>query len=221
MKLQKLSAIHLYSSDIDDDFENQGSIKLVIIFISIAVCILIIACINYISLSISNVTKRSKDVGIRMIHGAHRSGIVWLYIGESVTLSALSLLFAIFISGAIQPLLLDYAGFYFNLDDLNSLPFLIFSACVLMMVSVISGSIISGYVIKYKIFENINRSRSSWLKGFSTSGIYTYFQFFISVILIICTIFIFRQLTYMQKTDMGFNPHLIITMPIDKTFSYS
>jgi putative ABC transport system permease protein len=219
LKLQKLSEVHLYSSDINNDYENQGSINLVIIFISIAVCILIIACINYISLSISNVTKRSKNVGIRMIHGADRSSIVWLYIGESVTLSALSLLFAIFISGAIQPLLLDYAGFYFNLNDLNSLPFLIFSACVLMLVSVISGSIISGYVIKHKILENVNRSRSSWLKGFSTSGIYTYFQFFISVVLIICTMFIFRQLTYMQKADMGFNPHLVISMPIDKTFS--
>jgi len=219
LKLQKLSEVHLYSSDINNDYENQGSINLVIIFISIAVCILIIACINYISLSISNVTKRSKNVGIRMIHGADRSSIVWLYIGESVTLSGLSLLFAIFISGAIQPLLLDYAGFYFNLNDLNSLPFLIFSACVLMLVSVISGSIISGYVIKHKILENVNRSRSSWLKGFSTSGIYTYFQFFISVVLIICTMFIFRQLTYMQKTDMGFNPHLVISMPIDKTFS--
>jgi putative ABC transport system permease protein len=219
LKLQKLSSIHLYSTDIDNDFENQGSIKLVFIFFSIAIAILIIACINYISLSISNVKKRSKDVGIRMIHGAPSSGIVWLYIGESVTLSVLSLSIAIFISGAIQPLLLDYAGFYFNMNDLSSLPFLIFSAGIIMLVSAVSGSIISGYVIKHKISENVSHSRSSWLKGLSTSGIYTYFQFLVSIVLIICTIFIFRQLTYMQKTDMGFNPHLIINIPIDKTFS--
>jgi putative ABC transport system permease protein len=219
LKLQKLSAIHLYSSDIDNDYETQGSIKLVIIFISIAICILIIACINYISLSISNVTKRSKDVGIRIIHGAQRSSIVWLYIGESVSLSVLSLSFAIFISGAIQPLLLNYAGFYFNMNDLSNLPFLIFSVCVIILVSVVSGSIISGYVIKHKITEIVNRSRSSWFKVLSTSGIYTYFQFLVSIVLIICTIFIFRQLRYMQKTDMGFNPHLVINMAIDKTFS--
>ena len=219
LKLQKLSSIHLYSADIDNDSENRGSIKLVIIFISIAIAILIIACINHISLSISNVTKRSKDVGIRMIHGALSSGILWLYIGESVTLTVLCMSIAIFISGAIQPLLLDYAGFYFNMNDLSSLPFLIFTAGIIMLVSAVSGSVISGYVLKHKISENVSRSTSSWLKGFSTSGIYTYFQFLVSIVLIICTIFIFRQLTYMQKTDMGFNPHLIINIPIDKTFS--
>jgi putative ABC transport system permease protein len=219
LKLQKLSSIHLYSTDIDNDYENQGSIKLVILFFSIAICILIIACINYICLSISNVTKRSKDVGIRMIHGALSSGIVWLYIGESVTLSVLSMSIAIFISGAIQPLFLDYAGFYFKMNDLSSLPFLIFSAGIIMLVSTVSGLIISGYVIKYKISENVSRNRSSWLKGFSISGIYTYFQFLVSIVLIICTIFIFRQLKYMQKTDMGFNPHLVINIPISKTLS--
>ena len=219
LMLQKLSSIHLYSTDIDNNSDDQGSIKLVIIFISIAIAILIIACINFISLSISNVTKRSKDVGIRMIHGALSSGILWLYIGESVTLSVLCMSIAIFISGAIQPLLLDYAGFYFNMNDLSSLPFLIFTAVIIMLVSAVSGSVISGYVLKHKISENVSRSTASWLKGFSTSGMYTYFQFLVSIVLIICTIFIFRQLTYMQKTDMGFNPHLIITIPIDKTFS--
>ena len=219
LKLQNLSSIHLYSADIDNDYENQGSIKLVIIFFSIAIAILIIACINYISLSISNVTKRSKDIGVRMIHGALSSAIVWLYIGESVTMSVLSMSIAIFISGAIQPLLLDYAGFYFNMNDLSSLPFLIFSSGIIMLVSAVSGSIISGYVLKHRISENVSRSTSSWLKGFSTSGIYTYFQFLVSIVLIICTIFIFRQLKYMQKTDMGFNPNLVINIPISKTFS--
>ncbi|HOW39793.1 MAG TPA: ABC transporter permease [Bacteroidales bacterium] len=216
--LQKLRDIHLYSADIDNDFENQGSIKSVVIFVSIAVCILIIACINYVCLSISNVSKRSRDVGIRIIHGAGKSNIVLLYIGESVALSVLSAALAVFISGAIQPLLLDYAGFNFNINDLNSLPAIVFSVSILLLVSVVSGLIMSEYVIKHKIPTMLVRPGTIKLKEFSTSGIYVYFQFLVSIVMIICTIFIFRQLVYMQETEMGFNPKMVINISVAKTF---
>lgn len=219
LKLQKLPDVHLYSADVQDDYESQGSIKLVLIFVSIAVCILILACTNYICLSISDITKRSKDIEIRIIHGAMRFNISWLYIGESVTLSVLSFLVAMFISGAIQPFLSEYADFYFNINEMNNLSFVIFFVCIITLVSIVSGKTISGYVMRHKKSEIANRNKPSWLKSFSSSGIYTFFQFFVSIVLIVCTIFIFKQLRYMQNTDMGFNPNLVINISVDKTFS--
>jgi putative ABC transport system permease protein len=218
LKLQKLSDIHLYSKSIPDDFASKGDISTIFIFLSIAICILAIACINYISLSISIVSKRVKDVGIRIIYGARSSNIIGLYIAESITICIISLIIAIFLAGILHPLLNNYINLYFNIADLNSIPFLLISTCTALSISILSGIYISNNILKYRALGMLRGHNLSTLAGFSKSYIYLSIQFAISIILLISSGCIFKQMNFIQQSDLGYNPDLILSIPIDKTF---
>jgi len=217
-KLQKLSDIHLYSKSIADNLEPTGDINAIFIFLSIAICILVIACINYISLSISIVTKRVKDVGVRKIFGAKTSNIKGLYIVESIIVCIGSLIFAIFLVVLIHPILDRYINLYFSNTDLTNIPFLIISIGIALLISILSGIYISNNILKYRALSLIRGHDLSRLAGFSKSYIYLSVQFTISIILIISSGFIFKQMKFIQQSDLGYKADLILTVPIDKTF---
>jgi putative ABC transport system permease protein len=218
IKLQNLSDIHLYSKSIADNLEPTGDISTIFIFLSIAICILVIACINYISLSISIVKKRVKDVGVRKIFGAKTSNINGLYIAESIIVCMISLIFAIFFVNLIHPILDRYINLYFNNAELTSIPFLFISTGIALSISILSGIYISNNILKYKALSLIRGHDVSRLAGFSKSYIYLSVQFTISIILIISSGFIFKQMKFVQQSDLGYKADLILTIPIDKTF---
>jgi putative ABC transport system permease protein len=218
IKLQNLSDIHLHSRSTEGNLEPAGDINTVIIFLSIAICILVIACINYISLSISIVTKRVKDVGVRKIFGATTSNINVLYIAESIIVCMISLISAIFFVELIHPILDRYINLYFNNAELSGIPFLLVSFSIALLIAILSGVYISYTILKYKALSLIKGHDLSRLAGFSKSYIYLSVQFTISIILIICSGFIFKQMKFIQQSDLGYKADLILTVPIDKTF---
>ena len=214
---QKLPRIHLYSRHITDDFVSKGSISAIAIFFSIAICILLIACINYISLNISIVTKRVRDVGIRIINGAKPSNIIGLYIVESFIVCFVSLFLAIFIVSAVHPLLIKYVNLYFNLADLNSISFLLISTAAIMLISILSGIYISNIILRIRATGIIKGTILSNVNGFSKSYVYLFLQFTASIILIISAGFIYKQMKFIQQSDLGYNGNLIVTVSVSKT----
>ena len=214
---QKLSRIHLYSKDITEDFPSKGSISGTIIFLSIAILILLIACINYISLSIAIVTARVKDAGIRIISGAKTADIVSLYIVESFIICILSLFIAVLMAGVIHPLLINYLNLNFNIDYLQSIPFLLISIGSVFAISALSGIYVSNYMLKYRAKGMIKGNSLPHAGGFSKSYIYLSVQFTASIILIISAGFIYKQMIFIQQSDLGYNSDLIITVPVSKT----
>jgi putative ABC transport system permease protein len=214
---QNLTDIHLYSKEITEDFSSKGSISGVIVFLSIAICILLIAFINYFSLSISVVTKRVKDVGIRIISGAKKSDIISLYIAESIIICIISLFLAILIVGIIHPLLINYVNLYFNINDLNSASFLFISFGSVLTISILSGILIANSILNHRALGMVKGNITSNRKGFTKSYIYLTVQFTASIILIICTGFIYKQMIFIQHSDLGYNSDLILTVPVSKT----
>jgi putative ABC transport system permease protein len=217
IQLQKLSEIHLHSKSIADDLGPKGDISTIIVYLSIAICILIIACINFISLSISIVSKRVKDASIRIINGAASSNIIGLYIAESITICTISLIFAVLLAGTIHPLLNSYISLYFNIADLNSIPFLLICTCITLLISTLSGLYISNNILKHRASGLIRGHNLSMMAGFSKSYIYLTVQFAISIILIISTVCINKQMRFIQQSDLGYNTDLVLSIPIDKT----
>jgi putative ABC transport system permease protein len=217
IQLQKLSEIHLHSKSISDDLGPKGDISTIIVYLSIAICILIIACINFISLSISIVSKRVKDAGIRIINGAASSNIIGLYIAESITICTISLILAVLLAGTIHPLLNSYINLYFNIADLNSIPFLLICTCITLLISTLSGLYISNNILKHRALGMIWGHNLSMMAGFSKSYIYLTVQFAISIILIISTVCIYKQMRFIQQSDLGYNTDLVLSIPIDKT----
>ena len=207
----------MYSRHITNDFASKGNISAIVIFLSIAICILLIASINYISLNISIVTKRVRDVGIRIINGAKPTNIIGLYIAETFIVCIISLFFAILTVSVIHPLLINYVNLYFNIEDLNSISFVLISLCGVILISILSGIYISNIILKYRALGMVKGNLMSTINGFSKSYIYLFVQFTASIILIISAGFIYKQMKFIQQSDLGYNGNLILTVPISKT----
>ena len=101
--LQPLCAIHLYSK-LKGDIEYQGIIEGVVAFTAIAIVILLIACINFMNLSTARSAGRSREIGVRKSLGADRRALVVQFMGESLILSMISMLFALGLAELLIPL---------------------------------------------------------------------------------------------------------------------
>src|SRR4029078_9089993 len=99
---QRITDIHLYSSNIDDRAE-KGDIRFVWLFGAIACFILIIACINFINLSTAKSANRAKEVGLRKVVGSYRSSLVKQFLTEYLLFSFLSFVFGLVLPCALLP----------------------------------------------------------------------------------------------------------------------
>lgn len=194
--LWPLTKIHLYR------YTGGGMINTIYMFILIASVILVIACINFMNLATARSAKRSKEIGLRKVMGANRKHVVNQFIGESVFTSFLSLFVAILLVSLILP--------SFNLFTEKELVFSFADPIIiggLLALTLFTGLIAGSYPALYlSSFRPI-----VVLKGFTSKGksgamfrkVLVVFQFTLSIILIIGTIIIFKQLSFIQNRDIG------------------
>lgn len=200
---QPISAVHLYSSNIDDGLD-KGDIRFVWLFGAIAVFILVIACINFINLSTAKSANRAKEVGLRKVVGSHRVGLVNQFLTESVLYSVLSFILGLLIAILLLP--------YFNRLAAKSLavpwtawwllPLMIGSAII---VGVMAGLYPSFYLSAFKPINVLKGQLSRGSKNSILRNGLVIFQFTTSIILIISTLVIYKQTHFMLNKKVGFD----------------
>ncbi len=202
--IQPISEIHLYPLS-EGESEASGDIRFVRIFFIIAVFMLIIAGINYMNLTTARSVKRSREVGIRKVAGAHQGMLIRQFLTESVVLTIFSLIISIGLCFILLP--------NFNLISGKSLDFSFFtkSSFLFSIISVIvTLGILSGIYPAFFLsrFKPINALKGKQTKG-SGHGILrkalVVVQFAISLSMIISTMVVYEQLAYLKKKDMGFD----------------
>jgi len=194
---------HLY-----DQFENGklagGRIDQIKLYLLLAVCVLLIACINYMNLSTARSEKRAKEIGIRKTLGSSRQSLAWQFIAESLLLSFIALLTAF--------ILLETALPYFN--NLLAVDMAIDYASYKVWVILIGLTLITGLLAgSYPAFYLSSFIPVKILKGIKGSGkaslpvrkILVVIQFGFSICMIICAIVIHNQIGYMNSRSLGFN----------------
>ena len=208
-KLVKLTDIHLHSS-VANEMEVNGSYRNVYSMGIIAFFILLIAFINYLNLATSRSAERAHEVGIRKVSGAHRKDLILQFLTESALLNLIALLVSF--SGVF--LLLPF----FRQVMRSPLQFDFLSLILLFFILLVSGTFFTGSL------SALNTSRfnpSLVIKGNMPAGsrwitrlknYLVVFQFTISVVLIVGTMTIFRQIGYMQHHDLGFTPEGLIVL---------
>ena len=113
--LEPLTSVHLHSN-LGDGFEPNGSITYIYILLVVAVLILIIACVNYINLSIAQSAGRSAEIGIRKVLGAAKKQLFKQFIGESLFVTAIGVILAIGLAFLILPLFNQISGKQFHIN---------------------------------------------------------------------------------------------------------
>jgi len=204
-----LKDIHLHSDRIAELSANND-IQVVYIFSLVAVFILLIACINFMNLSTARSSNRAREVGIRKVLGTRRSYLIGQFLTESVLMSLLSFTLAIIIASLIMPFFNQLAGKKLTLSPFDH-PFLV---PILLGFAIIVGLFAGSYPAFYlSAFQPILVLKGKLASGFKHSyfrSSLVVFQFAISIALIIGTIVIYHQLTFIQNKKLGFDKEQVL-----------
>ena len=206
-----LTKIHLHS-DRSFELSPSGNIQYVYIFGAVALFILLIACINFMNLTTARSAGRAKEVGIRKVLGTERRFLIFQFLTESTLMVIFSLILAIVIAYLVIPLFNDVASKSMSLSSLFSpyiLPLLI---ALPLVVGLLAGSYPAFFLSAFRPIEVLKGK----LKLGSSSGglrsVLVVFQFVTSIILIVGTLVIYKQLNYIQTKDLGYSKDQVLTI---------
>jgi len=213
--MEPITRIHLYSTNAGEP-EPTGSITYVYIFGIIALFLVLIAAMNYMNLATARSAGRAREVGMRKVVGSRRSTLIAQFLSESVVLTIISLILSIILLIILLPKFNMLAGKSFSLSILYSPVVVISFIGVIIVAGIIGGS--------YPAFFLSRFSPVTVLKGEITKGsagslfrkILVVIQFTISVVMIVCTLIVFRQLNYLKTMDQGFNQDNVLTLQLNR-----
>ncbi|MFZ2905675.1 MAG: ABC transporter permease [Cyclobacteriaceae bacterium] len=211
----KLTDIHL-RSPFSAEMETVGNIQYVYIFSAVAILILLIACINYINLATARASDRAREVGIRKVAGAVRTQLFLQFLGESVVITFLGFCVAFLFSQVALPFFNELTGATLSHDIFYRPGFLLTSVALLVVIAVLSGAYPAFAITAFKPVSILKGNfkfsgKGIWLRKFLVVG-----QFIISVILIVGTMVILKQLNFIQDKNLGYTKESTIMLPLDQ-----
>ncbi len=213
-KLQPLNEVHN-----DSRFGNYNdrviSRATILSLMSIGILLIIIACINHSNLTIAQLVSRTKVAGICKVFGGNQKRLMAQFLGETFILTLVAMIFSILIFITIlenMSYLIGVPQDSWHLINLHNVWFLLGGSVV---VSTIAGFYPAILISKTNPVEMIrNKELNSGKGGRLISRLAVIFQFIIAQILIVCTVVIFRQLSFIESKDMGYERENIITVNI-------
>jgi len=203
--LQNIKKIHLYSArKFTFDISGHGDITYVRIMGLIALFILVIACINFMNLSIAQSARRAKEIGVRKVAGANKQKIIVQFLGESLLIVFVAHIIAMILVELMLPGFNNFTGKQLAVNY-QSGSLYIGLLTIILFCGLLAGSYPALYLSSLKPLDI--------MKGVITNNpgkaqfrrVLVIFQFSLSVILIICTLIVGKQLSYMQNKKLGFN----------------
>ena len=192
----------------------HGDKKVVYIFLSIAVLILLIACINFMNLSTIRAVERSKEVGLRKVMGALRNHLVWQFIGESVLLTFISCVLSVILLQLLMPLYSQLLGYNLTVSWQSSQIYL-FLGGVILVVGFLAGSYPAFFLSAFSPIQALKGKLKLGKGGSLFREGLVVVQFSISVLLIVGTIIIMNQMNFVKNKELGYNKEHTIVVPID------
>ncbi len=190
------------------------------VFVTIALGLLLVACINYLNLSIALSIKRIKEIGVRKAVGASRSQLVFQFINESIVTSFIALAFGLILLESLIPIINSLFGSTIATNYLD-FEFLSFTIGITLLVGLFSGSYLSFYVNGYKTSAILKGTASRGHKGQSLQQGLVFLQFSISIVLIISSFIISNQMNFLQEKNLGFDHNELLSVPINSSVSKS
>jgi hypothetical protein len=213
LALQPLTDIHLFSN-LGHDMRGRGDIKYVWIFSALAVFVLLIAGVNFMNLSTARSANRAKEVGLRKVVGAGRPQLIRQFFGESVLMALFALIAAFLFLELLLPFFNTLSGKHLTSPWRNNPVLLLGFLGLALVTGILSGSYPALFLSSFQPIRILRGTmRSAGANPFFRKSL-VIFQFSLSVFLIIGTIVISRQLSYMKNLNLGFNQDHIIHLSI-------
>jgi putative ABC transport system permease protein len=220
IKLQPLRDQYLLSSfDLNTDWGKRNDINYVRLFSGAGIVLLSIAFVNFINLTTARSLTRALEVGMRRLTGASRGELVLQFLGESLIVSIFAGLLALIFVTSFQGWLGRFTGEVFY-DSLSSTPVLIAYFAFILFVGLAAGLYPAFILSAFSPAMVISRHWSN-RSGKLFRQILVVCQFAISVTLITCTFFVYRQLNFIREKDLGFHKEQLINIRLAGKLEYN
>jgi len=209
MLSQSLYDIHLYSS-LSDELEPQGDINYIYILLAIGLFLLLIASINFMNLSTAKSANRAKEVGLRKTMGATRGQLIGQFLTESMVFSIVSALLALLLVYLFLPSYNLLSGKMLMVENVFQPMMLLVLIMTVIIVGLLAGSYPAFYLTSFEIIDVIKGKLNAGSKNKSVRGILVTFQFWVSIVLIISTAIVYKQLEFAQNKKIGINKEHVL-----------
>jgi putative ABC transport system permease protein len=203
--------IHL-RSNLDHQLSQGGSIAYIYFFSTIAVFLLLIACINFMNMATAKYTNRAKEVGVRKVVGSTKSNLIFQFLVESIIVSFIAVIIAMTMVELVLPLFNNLAGKDMSLSYFTSWTVLPSLLVFGLIVGVIAGSYPAFFLSSFKPIKVLKGQVSSGVKGVRFRGALVVIQFAITITLFISTFVVNSQLTYFKSRNLGFEKEGVLVL---------
>ena len=215
---QPLSRVHLYSK-VDYGMYSDGNIDLVYILMGVAIFVLLIACFNFMNLATARSTNRAKEIGMRKVVGAQRVQLIRQFLGESILLSFIGLIFAIMLVEFLLPVFNDFArtdGLSKNLAlNFSGNWMLVFGLLGIgLFVGILSGSYPAFFLSSFHPIEVIKGRSNTNIDGGKIRKGLVVFQFTMAILFLIGVMVVHKQLDFIFDKGLGYNKTHLVQIPI-------
>ena len=213
LALQPLTDIHL-GTEVAYDLDATGDMTYVYGFATVALLILLIACINYMNLSTARSTQRAKEVGLRKSLGAYRGQLVGQFYSESAVLTFAGLVLALALVGLGLPWFNELSGKALGFGTLGEPEIVALIVGIFLIVSLVAGSYPAMFLSRFQPARVLRgRSKTSGGAAWLRKGLVV-LQFAISAFLIAGTLVVMGQLRHMNTQNLGFDKEHLVVLPL-------
>ena len=209
--LQPLTDIYLHS-ELDNEIGTTGSMNNVYFFSLIAFFLILIAAINFMNLATAKSANRAKEVGVKKVNGSSRKQLILQFIAEAMMITFLGLLLSIVLVELALPLFNNLADKSLDIHYFKDPLFLLVLLGIGVVVGLMAGSYPAFYLSAFNPVTVLKGRLSGGSKNSKLRGALVVFQFIITIVLVVSTIVVGRQMQYINQKDLGFNKQHVMVL---------
>ncbi len=220
--LQALKDMHLYSEGIVDGARNSnvatmssGSLFYMKVFGAVALFVLLIACINYMNLTTAKAASRRREIGVRKASGAFRGHLVRQFMFEALSVTGISFVLAVALVNLLLPAFNSFTQKQLSLDHSTDPRIWLFSLGALLVAGLLSGTYPALVLSRFSPAMLLKNLKITGAGDLSFRRALVVSQFTISIVLIVATIVLYRQVQYVHSKDLGFQKDLLVVVDIN------
>ena len=202
------------------NFGDTATGKYTVLFAGIAALILLLALINYMSLTTARATQRAREVGIRKTMGAARRELAGQFYGESVVMTTLAFVVAIGLVQVLQPYFYQILQLEIDPSFIFSPTFMGIAGALLVLCVLMSGSYPALLLSSFSPVSVLKGNLSPGGSGDQVRRGFTVVQFAVSIGLIGCSVLIYQQVQHLQNRKLGLYKDRVLVVPMDASMAH-
>ncbi len=214
-EFQPLTDIHLYSN-LEGEYETNGSIDQVYIFSIVGVLLLLIACVNYMNLSTSHFTRRLKEIGVRKVLGSGKSALVTQFLVESTLITMLSLPIAMILAWSALPFINDFVEKTMTLNVIDNYLLVIALLGLLIIIGLIAGLYPAFFLSRLNMVQSLKGKLSLRPSRLNFRSVLVTVQYAVVLGLIFALTVIESQIEFIRTSDPGYRKEALIDLPLSR-----